>query len=349
MDLKRCGSNNINNKNNNNSLAYLFVVTIVATLLTFTSFTINSLLVLATGDAEDENENRNADNGISNNDNHNPLSSLTSLQIPSSQQQNLDPDIRDSGTRDSNTDPSTQSAIQEQESVPLTEGTTPAVTTNAACGQVASGVVELTSDLNCSGDGIIINGPNTVINLNGYSLMGPGKDSSKVGIMVSNADNVVVNGPGSISNFQAGVLLSGANEFKLSSAIIENNQIAIFMTGADNTQILQNMINNNHLGIASHSSSGSKITSNLMSSNQLAGITFVNTKGSNMDMNNIHGSQDGVFLDAQSSQNTISANNVLENIIDINNANGLPININFNQYAENNCGVSNPSGLCIGR
>jgi len=338
-----------NNNNNNNAVAYLFVVSIIATLLTFSTFTINPLLVLATGEAEDENENRNIDNGISKNDNRNPLSSLTSLQIPSSQQQSLNPDIIDSDTSDSNADPSTQSSLQEQESVPLTEGTTPTATTNAACGQVASGVVELTSDLNCSGDGIIISGPNTVINLNGYSIMGPGKDNSKVGIMVSNVDNVVVNGPGSISNFQAGVLLTGTNEFKLSSAILENNQVAIFMTGTDNTEILQNMIKNNHLGIASHSSSGSKITSNLMSNNQLAGITFVNTKGSNMGMNNIHGSQDGVFLDAQSSQNTISANNVLENTIDINNANGLPLNINFNQYAENNCGVSNPSGLCIGR
>ena len=108
------------------------------------------------------------------------------------------------------------------------------------------------------------------------------------------------------------------------------------------------MIKNNHLGIASHSNSGSKITSNLMSDNQLAGITFVNTKSSSMDRNNIHGNQDGVFLDEQSSDNTINANNVLQNAVDINNANGLSLNINSNQYTENSCGVSNPSGLCIG-
>ena len=77
--------------------------------------------------------------------------------------------------------------------------------------------------------------------------------------MVSNVDNVVVNGPGSITNFQAGVLLNGANEFKIGSTILEGNQIAVSMTGADNTEILQNMIKNNHLGMASHSSSNSKI------------------------------------------------------------------------------------------
>jgi parallel beta-helix repeat protein len=308
-------------------------------------------LVLATGEAKDDNVNRDDNNIINNNNNHlNELSSLTpQLQIPTSQERSINPDIIDSDISNSNAGPSTQSYLQEHESVPLTEETAPTTTTNAACGQVASGVVELTSDLNCSGDGIIISDPNTVINLNGYSISGPGRDSSKVGIMVSNVDNVVVNGPGSITNFQAGILLNGANDFKIGSAILEGNQIAVSMTGADNTEITQNMIKDNHLGIASHSSSNSKIVSNLMSGNQLAGITFVNTKNSNLGMNNIHGSQDGVFLDAQSSQNAISANNVLQNAIDINNANGLPVNINFNQYAENNCGVSNPSGLCIGR
>src|ERR687891_14277 len=97
---------------------------------------------------------------------------------------------------------------------------------SAACGQVVSGVVNLTANLNCSsGDGIIVGGPNTVINMNGFSIIGPGQDSSKVGIMVPNVDNVVVNGPGSISNFQAGVLLTGANGFKINSAILSNNQI----------------------------------------------------------------------------------------------------------------------------
>ena len=51
---------------------------------------------------------------------------------------------------------------------------------NAACGQVVSGVVNLTANLNCSGDGIIVGGPNTVINMNGFSITGPGQDSSKV-------------------------------------------------------------------------------------------------------------------------------------------------------------------------
>jgi len=224
-----------------------------------------------------------------------------------------------------------------------------AASTNAACGQVVSGQVNLTANLNCSGDGIIVDGPNTVINMNGFSITGPGKDSSKVGIMVSNVDNVVVHGPGSISNFQAGVLLTGANGFTIDSVIFSGNQIGTFMTGAENAQVQQNIIQDNSIGVASHSSTGAAIDSNLMSGNLLAGITFVNTQQSSIGMNNVVGSQNGVFLDGQSSQNTISSNNVLENVIDLNNANGLPTNINANQYVDNSCQTSNPSGLCIGR
>ena len=220
----------------------------------------------------------------------------------------------------------------------------------AACGQVVSGVVNLTANLNCSsGDGIIVGGPNTVINMNGFSITGPGQDSSKVAIMVPNVDNVVVNGPGSLSNFQAGVLLTGANGFKISSVILSDNQIGTFMTGADNAQVQQNIIQGNSIGVASHSSTGAAIDSNLMNGNLLAGITFVNTQQSNIGMNNIAGSQNGVFLDGQSTSNAVKVNNVLENIIDINNANGLPTNINVNQFMDNSCQTSNPSGLCIGR
>jgi hypothetical protein len=223
------------------------------------------------------------------------------------------------------------------------------LSTNAACGQVVSGIVNLTSNLDCSGDGLIVGGPNTVINMNGFSITGPGQESSKVGIMVPNVDNVVVNGPGSLSNFQAGVLLTGANGFKIDSVILSNNQIGTFMTGAENAQIQQNIVQDNSIGVASHSSRGAAIDSNLMSGNVLAGITLVNTQQSNVGMNIIHGSQNGAFLDGQSTQNTIADNNVLQNAIDLNNANGLPTNINTNQFTENNCETSNPSGLCIGR
>ncbi len=221
--------------------------------------------------------------------------------------------------------------------------------TNPACGEVVQGNVNLTANLNCSGDGIIVGADNVNINLNGYSITGPGQQSSKVGVVIPNNNNIMVVGPGVIKGFQAGILATGSNNVQIKSIILKNNEIAVFTTGSTNTQVSDNIITNNNLGVASHSSRGASLMSNLINSNQLAGVTLVNTHKAIITANNIEGGQNGLFLDAQSSENTISMNNVLHNVIDLNNANGLAPNINVNSYSDNNCMLSNPSGLCIGR
>ena len=303
----------------------LILVVMIATLVSVSSLTmIHTLSVEATRPRDNDNDN-----------------SLTQQFQPVPQSMGTS---SNSGGGDSDIAGSGESTMQQMQ----LQQQAASSSTNAACGQVVSGVVNLTSNLNrSSGDGIIVGGPNTVINMNGFSITGPGQDSSKVGIMVPNVDNVVVNGPGSLSNFQAGVLLTGATGFAINSVILSNNQIGTFMTGAENAQVQQNIIQGNSIGVASHSSTGAAIDSNLMNGNLLAGITFVNSQQSNVGMNNVVGSQNGVFLDGQSKQNTISANNVLENVIDLNNANGLPTNINANQFVDNSCETSNPSGMCI--
>jgi Periplasmic copper-binding protein (NosD) len=221
--------------------------------------------------------------------------------------------------------------------------------TNPACGEVVQGNVNLTANLNCTGDGLIVGADNTVINLNGYTVSGPGQQSSKVGVVVPNNDNVMVTGPGVIKGFQAGVLATGSNNVQIKSVIITGNEIAVFTTGSTNTQVQEDIIKNNNLGVASHSSKGASLMSNLITGNELAGVTLVNTHKAIIAANNIEGGQNGLFLDAQSNDNTINMNNVLHNVIDLNNANGLAPNINVNSFADNNCMVSNPSGLCIGR
>src|SRR5918996_1696451 len=66
-------------------------------------------------------------------------------------------------------------AQQAQQAQPQAQAQQVAEPISAACGQVVSGVVNLTANLNCSsGDGIIVGGPNTVINMNGFSITGPG-------------------------------------------------------------------------------------------------------------------------------------------------------------------------------
>lgn len=55
-----------------------------------------------------------------------------------------------------------------------------------------------------------------------------------------------------------------------------------------------------------------------------------------------------------SNNNTIMRNQVItlfmtnanDNIVDVNNANGLGPTVNQNTFADDNCQISNPSGLC---
>jgi parallel beta-helix repeat protein len=222
-------------------------------------------------------------------------------------------------------------------------------TTGVACGEVVSGTVNLTSNLVCSGDGLIIGKDNTVVNLNGHNIVGPGTGSSKVGFMIPNTDDVTIQGPGTVEQFQAGLLITGSNNVKVKSLILENNEIGIFTTGSDGAQVQKNIIDSNNIGFASHSSDGVKVDTNIMTNNPLAAITLVNTHKADITVNTAEGSQNGIFIDQQSTDNKISDNNAMKNIIDLNNANGMPPNINSNTFDGNRCDVSTPSGLCSGK
>jgi nitrous oxidase accessory protein NosD len=257
-----------------------------------------------------------------------PLSSMAQQQVQQEQE-------RGQGQQ--------QGQQQDQQS----ESRTPV--TNAACGQVVDGLVELNSDLNCSGDGLIVGDDGTTIRLNGHTIRGPGPDSSKVGISVGNENGVTIEGPGTIEQFQAGILASGAERTLITSMMLRGNQIAVFSTGTEGLQATQNIISKNSIGMASHSSNRLQLTENLISGNALAGITFVNTRDAMISTNNVLESENGIFVDAQSNDNTIDSNNVLRNTVDLNNANGLATNVNSNSYSDNNCAISNPSGMCIGR
>jgi parallel beta-helix repeat protein len=221
-------------------------------------------------------------------------------------------------------------------------------TTNPACGQVVSGNVTLTSNLNCPGDGLLVGNDDTTINMNGYTIQGPGHTSSKVGIMIPASSNVKVKGPGMMAGFQAGLLATGSDKVEVSRLIFSDDQIAVFMTGTRDTKVSENIMDRNTIGVAAHSEKGADIESNVMDGNVLAGVTFVNSLSSTISGNNIQGSNDGIFLDPQSHDNVVSSNIAKQNTEDINNGNGLPPNINNNDFKDNLCTLSTPSGLCKG-
>jgi parallel beta-helix repeat protein len=215
-----------------------------------------------------------------------------------------------------------------------------------SCGSVITGTVTLSSNLNCNHDGLIVGGGSATIDLNGFQIRGPGIDSSKIGIAVSE-DNVKIVGPGVITGFKAGILVTGASEFSVSSVVMQSNEVGILLT-VDSASVKENNLRNNLVGVTAYSSNGLDIADNLMTKNALAGVLFVNTDGSAATSNNIQGSQKGIFLDSQSAENTVQMNNVRFNIVGLDNANGLAPASNKNTFSTNICGTSSPSGLCTG-
>ncbi|MDQ4056369.1 MAG: right-handed parallel beta-helix repeat-containing protein, partial [Thermoproteota archaeon] len=234
----------------------------------------------------------------------------------------------------------------QQEALATQGDTSRTPITNPACGQVVEGLVELNSDLNCIGDGLIVGADGTTIKLNGHTIRGTGPDSSKVGISVGSEVGVRIEGKGTIEQFQAGILASGAKGTSISLVTLRENQIAVFSNGMEDLQAMQNKMTQNSIGLASHSSNGLELTKNVISGNQLAGIKFVTTDDSLISNNDVKESYNGIFVDSGSNGNRIESNDILENELDLNNANGLAINVNSNSFSDNNCETSNPSGLC---
>jgi parallel beta-helix repeat protein len=249
---------------------------------------------------------------------------------------------------------SVSAQTQPAEQQPQTPAQVQPVAISPSCGQVITQNVVLTSNLNCAEtDGLIVNAGDIVIDLNGHTISGPDIDSdtqtsSKVGIMIPNVNNVVVQ-DGTIEGFQAGVLMTGSQNVEVKGMVIKNNQIGLFSTGASIVNAHLSIIMNNQIGIAGHSTQQSTFEDNIIFQNTLAGITLVNSDNSVITLNSITESGNGLYIDNQSNQNNINFNNVLLNTIDVNNANGLPVNTNGNTYDQNNCMTANPSGICIGK
>ena len=217
-----------------------------------------------------------------------------------------------------------------------------------SCGQVLDQSVKLTSNLECNdSDGLIVGVSDITIDLNGHTIIGPGPESSKVGIMVPNHANVIIQ-DGSIEGFQAGVLASGADALMIDRVNFEGNQIGAFATGSTLVEIQKSLFDQNQIGVAAHSTQNAMITMNTFDGNTMAGITLVNSDDAQITKNNVAAGENGLFIDNQSNNNEIAFNNILMNTMDINNANGLPVNTNANNFGQNNCMTSNPSGICIG-
>lgn len=204
---------------------------------------------------------------------------------------------------------------------------------------------KLENNINCYSNGLMVSGNGIIIDLNGKTITGPGKTLDYFGIGIIGT-NITIKGPGTITNFQKGVGILNSNNIVINSINLQNNDIGIFSSDSSHIEISDNDAYLNNMGIAAYSNDNLILINNSITNNEMSGITLANTNQSSIDTNDIEGSGVGIYVDEPSNHNKINSNNLF-NTVDINNANGLEVNSNSNQYYQNKCIISEPTGLCI--
>jgi parallel beta-helix repeat protein len=169
------------------------------------------------------------------------------------------------------------------------------------------------------------------------------------GILVANADNVAISGLGEISGFSRGVTFLGSSGGQLTDVQLANNDIGAVMASSAGTEISRNTMTNNGIAIVSDSSSGGVTAFNQIVANLREGILLLGSSDNVVAANNMYGNgANGIYLDPMSEGNNIDYNTVFgHETADLNNADGMPTNVNQNSFGDNNnCGTSLPGGLC---
>ncbi|MFL6474531.1 MAG: right-handed parallel beta-helix repeat-containing protein [Nitrososphaera sp.] len=229
-----------------------------------------------------------------------------------------------------------------------------------SCGETITTSVELTSDLVCDGTALVIGSDDVNVNLNGHSIRSGGGVSptdqsmgyaASSGISVIDADNVAISGLGSIDGFGTGISIIGSSGTQVTDLQFADNGIGVLMSGADETELSRNSMSNNGIGIVSDTSNDGVIVFNSLVTNERQGILLTASNDNVIAADDLYGNGDyGVSLDVQSSGNTVDYVTAFgHEIADMNNANGLPLSVNNNNFgAHNNCETSTPAGLCPG-
>ena len=165
----------------------------------------------------------------------------------------------------------------------------------------------LTGNITSSGDGIVVERDNLIIDGADHTLEGTGAYGSK-GIDLSGRTNVTVQNT-QIKNFHYGIYLSYSNYNNIvGNKITANNEYGIWLEYSSYNTVSGNNIANNEYGISLYSSSYNTISGNNIANNG-DGIYFRYSSnntitGNDITENNWH----GIYLGSGSSNNTICEN-----------------------------------------
>lgn len=220
---------------------------------------------------------------------------------------------------------------------------------NLECGNTIYGNIKLTENLDCISDGLLVISENGLtIDLNGYSIIGPGEKSGKIGINFRDSEDIQIIGNGTIENYQVGINIDTSMGIDISHLTFQDNELGVFFTNSKNSKLSESNLQTNVIGTSTNTARNIVISNNTYTLNELGGIVMVNSEENNISNNKVNGSVNGIFLDGQSTDNVIEDNISYQNRgVDINNGNGLPTDINDNNFITNKCNTSVPGGLCV--
>jgi parallel beta-helix repeat protein len=174
---------------------------------------------------------------------------------------------------------------------------------------------KLTSNINSSGIGIVVERDNITIDGKQYTVQGPSSSYYYIGdygIGLRGRSNVTVRNT-TITNFADGIYLDHANTTTLSgNNITRNGEGGIDFYFSSDNNISGNNIANNGLGITLLSSSYNSISRNNITENNVDGIDLYSSFGNSIVGNNLANSYYGIDLDG-SSGNSITGNSFVSN------------------------------------
>ncbi len=169
----------------------------------------------------------------------------------------------------------------------------------------------LTGNILSSGDGIVIERDNIILDGNDYMLSG---NHTGRGIDLSNRTNVTIKNI-TIKNFQTGIWLFNSRSNNIyENHLIANQWYSIYLNYSSNSNITQNIIEKNRCGICLlYSSKNNVIQSNKILANNESGIYF--GEGSSLNSiseNNLTSNLQAIYLEF-SCNNTIFGNHIANN------------------------------------
>ncbi|GAA2363503.1 hypothetical protein [Dactylosporangium salmoneum] len=104
---------------------------------------------------------------------------------------------------------------------------------NPACGSVITSSVTLTSDLNCTGNALIVGAAGITVDLGGYNVIGTGTGT---GVQVGSYANDVTVTNGGISGFATGVFVTASKRAILSNLAVQNG-VGIKVQNGNDTHV----------------------------------------------------------------------------------------------------------------